>query len=67
MTIPNLRWKTAHRSFCDHSAPEPADPDLRPGKVARHIIDVRNTCLHVSSDPTQAAFWAPFDARMRQT
>lgn len=55
-----MSWKTDHRSFYYAAAPEPPDPDLRPGKVALLVIDVQNTYLD-TADPA----WAPFVARMR--
>jgi isochorismate hydrolase len=55
-----MSWKTDHRSFYYAGAPEPPDPDLRPGKVALLVIDVQNTYLD-TADPA----WAPFVARMR--
>lgn len=55
-----MSWKTEHRSFYYAGAPEPPDPDLRPGKMALLVIDVQNTYLD-TTDPA----WAPFVARMR--
>lgn len=65
-----MTWKTAHRSFYYQSAPEPADPVLLPGKVALLVIDVQNTYLEAATegaDPVEAARWAPFNTRMRDT
>ena len=65
-----MTWKTAHRSFYYQPAPEPADPVLLPGKVALLVIDVQNTYLETANpnaDPAEAARWAPFNARMRET
>jgi biuret amidohydrolase len=65
-----MTWKTAHRSFYYQTAPEPADPVLLPGKVALLVIDVQNTYLETANpnaDPAEAARWAPFNARLRET
>ena len=65
-----MTWKTAHRSFYYHGAPEPEDPVLRPGKVALLVIDVQNVYLEAPdpvAEPARAAAWAPFLDRMRGT
>lgn len=70
MTQDNTGWKTAHRSFYYEGAPEPADPDLRPGRVALLVIDVQNIYLAAPdpvAEPDRAARWAPFLGRMQGT
>ncbi len=69
-----MSWKTAHRSFYYHGAPDPAEPEFRSGKVALLVIDVQNTYLE-RADPASAspeemardAAWAPFHDRMHGT
>ncbi|MEA3639282.1 MAG: isochorismatase family cysteine hydrolase [Lamprobacter sp.] len=62
-----MTWKTAHRSFYYASAPEPADPVLRPSETALLCIDVQNYGMVLHDDPAERARWAPFHERMRGT
>ncbi|MBM3521692.1 MAG: cysteine hydrolase [Alphaproteobacteria bacterium] len=62
-----MSWKTAYRSFYYEDAPEPEDIVLRPSDTALLVIDVQNTYVEPKSDPREAARWAPFMARMRDT
>lgn len=59
-------WKTAHRSFYYHGAPEPADPVLGAADTVLLTIDIQNTYLRESTDPQERARWAPFQRRMRE-
>lgn len=62
-----MSWKTAYRSFYYEDAPEPEDIVLRPTDTALLVIDVQNTYLEPKADTREAARWAPFMARMRDT
>jgi len=62
-----MSWKTAYRSFYYQGAPEPADPDLRPGETALLCIDVQNYGMVEHEDPGDRARWAPFHERMQGT
>lgn len=69
-----MGWKTEHRSFYYEGAPAPADPVLRPGKVALLVIDVQNTYLERPDPATLKGAelacyhaWTPFHDRMHQT
>ena len=62
-----MSWKTAYRSFYYQGAPEPDDPDLRPGETALLCIDVQNYGMVEHADPGERARWAPFHERMRST
>ena len=60
-------WKTAWRSFYYENAPPPDDPVLPRAATALLVIDVQNTYLEPKDDPSEAARWAPFMTRMRDT
>ena len=62
-----MSWKTAHRSFYYHDAPEPEDIVLVPAETALLVIDIQNTYVEPKPDPADDARWQPFFARMRET
>ena len=62
-----MTWKTAYRSFYYETAEPPADIVLDPATTAVLVIDIQNTYLAPKDNPTEAARWAPFFARMRGT
>lgn len=62
-----MSWKTAYRSFYYEKAPEPDDLILDPAETALLSIDVQNVYLKEADDPVEAARWAPFQRRMRET
>jgi nicotinamidase-related amidase len=62
-----MSWKTAHRSFYYETAPEPEDLDLPKSATALLCIDLQNYGMQVADDPAEAARWAPFLERMRET
>ncbi len=61
-----MSWKTAHRSFYYHNAPEPEDLVLRAEETALLCIDVQNYGMEPAADPAERERWAPFQRRMRQ-
>lgn len=68
-----MTWKTRHRSFYYHGAPEPEDLDLKPAETALLVIDVQNTYLTRPARPSldaagQAIYdaWTPFHKRMNE-
>ncbi|MEA3412826.1 MAG: isochorismatase family cysteine hydrolase [Pseudomonadota bacterium] len=61
-----MSWKTAHRSFYYHGAPEPEDPVLPHAETAMLCIDVQNYGLAPKMDPEERARWEPFMSRMRE-
>ena len=62
-----MTWKTAHRSFYYHGAPDPDDPVLDQAETALLCIDVQNYGMELHEDPRERARWAPFHERMRGT
>ncbi len=62
-----MSWKTAHRSFYYETAPEPEDLVLPRSETALLCIDLQNYGMQVADDPMEAARWAPFLERMRET
>ncbi|MBK5930951.1 cysteine hydrolase family protein [Halochromatium salexigens] len=62
-----MTWKTAHRSFYYHNAPEPEDPVLIHAETALLCIDVQNYGMELHEDPSERVRWAPFHERMRVT
>ena len=46
-----MGWKTAHRSFYYHNAPEPEDLVLRAEETALLCIDVQNYGMEPAADP----------------
>jgi nicotinamidase-related amidase len=65
--LPEMSWKTAHRSFYYETAPEPEDLKLPPRETALLCIDVQNYGMKLHDDPAERARWAPFHARMQGT
>jgi len=65
--LPEMSWKTAHRSFYYETAPEPEDLKLPPRETALLCIDVQNYGMKLHDDPAERARWAPFHARMQAT
>ena len=62
-----MSWKTAHRSFYYETAPEPEDLVLPRSETALLCIDLQNYGIQVADDTMEAARWAPFLERMRET
>jgi len=61
-----MNWKTDYRSFYYENTPEPADLTLPADETALLSIDVQNTYMSPSDDPTERTRWAPFHARMHE-
>jgi len=61
-----MNWKTDYRSFYYQGAPEPGDLDLRDSETVLLTIDIQNTYLEISDEPTERDRWAPFQQRMRE-
>lgn len=59
-----MSWKTNFRSFYYENAPEPDDLVLQKEETALLVIDIQNTYLQPSDDPTERQRWAPFLDRM---
>jgi len=60
-------WKKAYRSFYYETAEDPDDIVLPAAETALLVIDIQNTYLEVPEAPAEAARWAPFHRRMRET
>jgi nicotinamidase-related amidase len=68
-----MDWKRRNRSFYTHDFPEPADPELAPGRTALLVVDVQNVYLDEpdpekldSEELERYREWRPFHQRMRE-
>ena len=59
-------WKKSYRSFYYLNAEDPEDFNLKVDETALLVIDIQNTYLTPSEDPTERKRWKPFFDRMRK-